>query len=99
MLPNVPEISTLHSNQVTGDRARPEVLPHLVLVDLSLDIVQVAVGEDDADVADQLVQDDSPLVVAGGLAVQADGALHHGVLAHEDDSARAQTLQGTALSG
>ncbi len=67
--------------------------PHLVLLDLGLDVVQVAVGEDDADIADQLVEDAGPLVVARRLAVEADAALHHRVLAHQDDGAGAQGLR------
>jgi hypothetical protein len=66
--------------------------PHLVLVDLILHIVEVTVCEDDSHVVHQLVQDALPLVITTGLAVQLDGALHHGVLAHENDGSRAQTL-------
>ena len=49
-------------------------------------------GEDDADVANQLLQQACPLVGAAGLAEDADRALHHGVLAHENDGLGAQTL-------
>mmetsp|Transcript_20166 Transcript_20166/g.52460 ORF Transcript_20166/g.52460 Transcript_20166/m.52460 type:complete len:366 (-) Transcript_20166:205-1302(-) len=73
------------SNQVHAGRGAD-----LVLVDLLLHVVQVTIGENDAHVVDQVVQDDPPLVVARGLAVHLDGALHHGVLAHQDDSIRAQ---------
>eukprot|EP00967_Tisochrysis_lutea_P127803 scaffold217887_cov23-Tisochrysis_lutea.AAC.1 len=75
-------------------RACSHSSPHLVLVDLLLHVVQVTIGENDAHVVDQVVQDDPPLVVARGLAVHLDGALHHGVLAHQDDSIRAQGLYG-----
>lgn len=66
----------------------------LVLVDLVLDLVQVTVGEDQTNVADQVLNQAAPLLAASGLAVQVDGALHHGVLTHQDDGAGAQTLQG-----
>lgn len=55
-------------------------------------LCQVALGEHKAHVADQLIQDWLPLVVTSLLDVEADGALHHGVLAHEDDGLRAQGL-------
>ena len=46
-------------------------------------LVEVALGEDQAHVADQRLGNAGPLLVASALAVQADGALHHRVLAHQ----------------
>ena len=59
-------------------------------------------GLTDTDVADELVQQRRPAVVLLLLAVEADGALHHGVLAHEDDALGAQRLgerQGGVAGG
>ena len=51
------------------------------------------VGEHDTDVADQHLQEGSPLVVAGALHVEADGTLHHGVLTHAHHGSGAQSLK------
>ena len=51
-------------------------------------------GEDNTDVADEHLEEASPLVVAGPLDVVTQAALHHGVLTHEDDGLRAESLQG-----
>lgn len=64
----------------------------LEVVDLLADIVEVALGEDNTDVAYQLGEDVGPHVIAASLAVQTDGTLHHGVLAHEDGGVTAETL-------
>lgn len=45
---------------------------------------EVVAHEEEADVADELRQQGAPGVVLLVLAVQADAALHEGVLAHED---------------
>lgn len=62
-------------------------------LDLLADVRQVTLGEDDAHVADQVLQQDGPLLVTGLLHVQPDGALHHGVLAHQHHRFGAQALR------
>lgn len=49
-------------------------------------LCQVSLGEDEANIANQLVQQGWPLVITSLLAVQADRPLHHGVLAHEHNA-------------
>lgn len=46
-------------------------------------VCQIGLGEDEADVANQHLQQSGPLLIPSPLAVQADGPLHHGVLAHQ----------------
>ena len=65
---------------------------NLELLNLGPNFGKVTGGEEDTDVADELIKEAGPLVVASGLAVDADGALHHGVLPHEDDGLRAEGL-------
>jgi hypothetical protein len=55
-------------------------------------LVEVALGEKDAHVANHVVQQLQPLVVASALAVQADAATHHGVLAHQNHRMLADSL-------
>ncbi len=60
---------------------------------------QVGLGEDEADIADQVIQQGRPLVISGFLTVEADGPLHHGVLAHQHNAVAhiAQTLWIVAI--
>ena len=57
-------------------------------------LIQVALGEDNTDVANQGVKKGGPLVTACALTVQADAAFHQGVLSHQHCAVRAQTLPG-----
>jgi hypothetical protein len=50
-------------------------------------------GEDDADIADEVVQQAKPLLVARAFGIQANAAADHGVLAHQDGAVRAEGLQ------
>ena len=56
-------------------------------------LAEVGLGEHNAHIAHQLVNDGCPCLAFPLLAVHADGALHHGVLAHEDDGLGAQGLK------
>ncbi len=49
--------------------------------------------EDDANIANKVVQQHIPLLLLGPLCIQPDAALHQGVLSHEHHTVLAQTLQ------
>lgn len=49
------------------------------------------IGEDDANIADKIVQQNSPLLLLGPLYIQLNAALHQGVLTHEHHTVLAQT--------
>lgn len=49
-------------------------------------------GEDDANIAHKVVQQDIPFVLLLLLCIHLDATLHHGVLAHEHNTVLTQTL-------
>jgi len=49
--------------------------------------------EDNADIANKVVQQHIPLLLLGPVCIQPDAALHQGVLSHEHHTVLAQTLQ------
>ena len=59
----------------------------------SVQAVKSYVGEDDANIADKIVQQYIPLFLLCPVCVQPDAALHQGVLAHEHHTVLTQTLQ------
>mmetsp|Transcript_2151 Transcript_2151/g.4810 ORF Transcript_2151/g.4810 Transcript_2151/m.4810 type:complete len:335 (-) Transcript_2151:189-1193(-) len=78
---------------------------HNKLLNLSANIQQITLGEDDTDVADELVSQDHPRVVALFFAVLRDALAHQRVLTHEHDGFRANgradvhELSGTDVIG
>lgn len=59
-------------------------------------VSKVSLGKDQTNIADQDVQENLPLLIPSLLTVQADGALHHGVLSHQNHALShvTQTLKG-----
>ena len=49
-------------------------------------------GENDANIAHKVVQQDIPFVILLLLCIHLDAALHHGVFAHEHNTVLTQTL-------
>ena len=56
---------------------------------LIANVGELALGEAEANIAHELVEEAFPPLVAGSLNERADSALHHRVLAHEDHAVRA----------
>ena len=67
------------------------------LLDLLLDVAHLTGGEDDADVADHLLGEGHPGVVALAFAVLANALADHGVLAHEDSRLGAERLEDAGI--
>ena len=55
-------------------------------------LTKVTLGEDQANIAHQSIQQGSPGVTSGALIVESDAALHQSVLAHQHCAVGPQTL-------
>mmetsp|Transcript_11374 Transcript_11374/g.34183 ORF Transcript_11374/g.34183 Transcript_11374/m.34183 type:complete len:380 (-) Transcript_11374:27-1166(-) len=80
-----------HSDVNGSDKTHTRRSTDLVGLDQLAGLVEVTLGEHHADVADQVGQDVGPPIVTGLLHIDADGALHHGVLTHQHRGVATET--------
>lgn len=97
--------SSGNGDVVGGDETHTSRRADLEVGDGGANFVELALREDDTNVADEVIEENGPLVVAGAFAVEADAATEHGIFAHQDGgivangSADIHKLLGTDVIG